>query len=285
MVHERMKLEKAIRRVIPSTARLTYNPIFKIIVDSFDLLPKLMYKEFSKIPPNHMRIRVGVANRFLANQVSYVNLGKDFWMYAFRAGLCRLDSTIVDIGCGCGRYTHHLRDYRFGSERFSGKYIGIDIDEEMLNWCRANFDSERFEFYRSDHGSKAYKAAGNSEAYYVLPLPEEAADFVFSTSLFTHLLEKELFNYARESYRVLKRDCFMAMACFSMDHPPPTLGNRHTFQFKSGNAYVESLAVPEAVVAYEEKFLLQIAREAGFRTSEMLIGGPNDWQHMLLCRK
>jgi len=284
-VHERMKLEKAIRRVIPSTSRLTYNPIFKMIVDSFDLLPKLMYKEVSKIPPNHLRIRVGVANRFLANHVSYVSGAKDFWMHAFHAGLCRLDSTIVDIGCGCGRYTHHLRDYRFGPERFSGKYIGIDIDEEMLNWCRRNFDSERFSFHRSNHDSKAYKAVGNPEAYYVLPMADEGADFVFSTSLFTHLLEKEVANYCRESYRVLKRDCFMAMACFSMDHPPPTFGDRHTFGFRMGNAHVESVSVPEAVVAYEEKFLLETAREAGFRTAEMSIGGREDWQHMLLCRK
>jgi SAM-dependent methyltransferase len=280
-----MKLQKAIRRAIPSTSRLTYNPLFKIVVDSFDLLPKLMYKEVSKIPPNHMRIRVGVANRLLANHVSYVSGAKDFWMHAFHAGVCRLDSTIVDIGCGCGRYAHHLRDYRFGSERFSGKYVGIDIDEEMLDWCRRNFDSERFSFYRSNHDSRAYKAVEKPDAQYALPIADESADFVFSTSLFTHLLEKELVNYTQESYRVLKRDCWMAMYCFSMDHPPPTFGDRHTFGFRMGNAHVESMSVPEAAVAYEEKFLLEMAREAGFRTAEMLIGGAEDWQPMLLCRK
>lgn len=280
-----MKLEKAIRRVIPSASRLTYNPVFKLIVDSFDLLPKFMYEEVSKIPPNHMRIRVGVANRFLANHVSYVSGAKDFWMHAFHAGLCRLDSTIVDLGCGCGRYAHHLRDYRFLAERFFGKYIGIDIDDEMLNWCRRNFDSERFAFYLSNHVSKAYKSIGKADASYVLPLADESADFVFSTSLFTHLLEKELVNYCQESYRVLKRNCFMSMFCFSMDHPPPTFGDRHTFRFRISNAYVESKAVPEAAVAYEEKFLLEIAREVGFRTAEMSIGGPEEWQPMLLCRK
>jgi len=89
----------------------------------------------------------------------------------------------------------------------------------------------------------------------------------------------------RESYRVLKRDCFMAMFCFSIDHAPPTFGDRHTFRFRIGNAYVESMSVPEAAIAYEEKFLLEMALEAGFRTAEMSIGGPEDWQHMLLCRK
>jgi len=283
-----MSCYKVLRRIVPSAARLTYNPIFKIIVNSFDLLPRHMYEEFSNIPPNHMRIRVGVgvgiAKRMFANHVTYVTEAKDFWIHAFHSGLCRLDSTIVDIGSGCGRYAQYLRDYRFLSERFTGNYIGIDIDEEMLNWCRRNFDSERFAFYRSNHDSKAYKAAGNPDAYYVLPLADEAADFVFSTSLFTHLLEKELVNYTRESYRVLKRDCFMAMFCFSMDHPPPTFGGRHTFRFRIGNAYVESMSVPDAAVAYEEKFLLEMALEARFRTTEILTG-PEDWQPMLLCRK
>jgi SAM-dependent methyltransferase len=279
-----MKLDRAIRRVIPSTARLTYNPLFKVLINSLDLLPNCMYEEFSRIPPNHMRVRVGVGNRIFANQIFYLNEARDFWTHAFHAGLFRLDSTIVDIGCGCGRFAHPLRDYQFKYETFSGRYVGIDIDEEMLNWCRANFDRTRFEFYRSEHASKAYNTKGGNDAYYELPLENSSADLVFSSSLFTHLLEKEIVNYCRESCRVLKPGCSMAMFCFSMDHPPPTFGDRHTFRFKMGNARVESLAVPEAAVAYEEKFLFQTARDAGFQTAEMLVG-PQDWQPVLLCRK
>jgi len=279
-----MKLERAIRRVIPSAARLTYNPLFKMVVDSFDLLPNCMYEEFSRIPPNHLRIRVGVGNRIFANQIFYLNEARDFWTHAFHAGLFRLDSTIVDIGCGCGRFAHPLRDYQFKHETFSGRYIGIDIDEEMLNWCRANFDRTRFEFYRSEHGSKTYNAKGSAGAYYKLPLEDESADLVFSSSLFTHLLENEMLNYYRESYRVLKPGCSMAMFCFSMDHPPPTFGNRHTFQFQMGNAWVETPAMPEAAVAYREDFLFQTARDIGFRSAQMLVG-PEDWQPVLLCRK
>jgi hypothetical protein len=47
---------------------------------------------------------------------------------------------------------------------------------------------------------------------------------------------------------------------------------------------VESLEVPEAAVAYEEKFLSAVAQAAGFRTAEIL-EAPGDWQPMLLCRK
>ena len=279
-----MKLEKAIRRFIPSASRLTYNPLFKVIVDSFDLLPKLVYEELSRIPPNHMRIRIGVGNRIFANHVIFVAGSKDFWMHAFHSGLCRLDSTVVDIGCGCGRYAHPLRDYRFKSERFTGKYIGIDIDEEMLAWCRNNYDAERFSFHRSEHSSKAYRGVENGNSYYELPVAEGAADFVFSTSLFTHLLEEQLGNYCQESYRSLKPGGYMAMACFSMDHLPPTYGHRHTFKSRIANAHVESLDVPEAAVAYEEKYLFAVARGAGFRTAEIL-EAPGDWQPVLLCRK
>jgi len=279
-----MKIDKVLRKVIPSAAKLTYNPIFKHLVNAVDFVPRRIFREFSNIPPNHLRIRVGVGNRILANHIFYLNEARDFWIHAIHSGLCRLDSHVLDIGCGCGRFAQHLRDYKFKQEIFSGRYVGIDIDEESLNWCRQNFDNERFSFHRSNHVSRAYNVAGKVEDSYVLPIDNESIDFVFSTSLFTHLLEPEMVNYYKESFRVLKPGGSMAMYCFSMDHPPPTFGDRHTFRFRIGNSHVESMAVPEAAVAYEEAFLFKVANETGFRSAEMIFA-PDDWQPMLLCRK
>jgi len=281
---------QALRRVVPSAPRLTYNPIFKSFVNLFDLLPTRLYAEFAKMPPNHLRIRVGLGSSILqsivANHAYYLTVGKNFWIHAFQLGLCQFHSTIVDIGCGCGRYAHHLRDYRFKSETFTGRYIGVDIDDEMLQWCRRSFDAERFEFHRSSHASSVYGNLdnGTANAYYVLPVKGETVDLVFSTSLFTHLLEKDLTNYCREGYRVLKQGGFMAMYCFCLDALPPTYGTRHTFAHRVGNAHVESVFYPEAAVAYDQKFLFEVARGAGFTTVE-LVSGPEDLQPMLLCRK
>jgi SAM-dependent methyltransferase len=200
-----MKIDKVLRKVIPSAAKLTYNPIFKHLVNAVDFVPRRIFREFSNIPPNHLRIRVGVGNRFLANHIFYLNEGRDFWVHAIHSGLCRLDSNVLDIGCGCGRFAQHLRDYKFKQEIFSGRYVGIDIDEECLNWCRQNFDSERFSFHRSNHVSKAYNVAGKGEDSYVLPIANESIDFVFSTSLFTHLLEPEMVNYYLSYARSLER--------------------------------------------------------------------------------
>lgn len=125
--------------------------------------------------------------------------------------------------------------------------------------------------------------AGKVEDDYVLPIGDEPIDFVFSTSVFTHLLEPEMVHYYKESFRVLKLGGYMAMYCFCMDHPPPTFGDRHTFRFRIGNSYVESMAIPEAAVAYEEAYLFKVANEIGFRCAEMMFA-PDDWQP-LLCRK
>jgi hypothetical protein len=129
-----------------------------------------------------------------------------------------------------------------------------------------------------------YVNSESGEDKYALPLTNGVADLVFSTSLFTHLLEDQLIDYCRESHRVLKLDAHMAMYCFCLDYPPPTFGDRHTFSHTIGNARVESIVLPEAAVAYSKEFLFRIAREAGFRTTEML-AGRDDLQPLLLCQK
>jgi len=277
-------LDRIVRRLVPSAARLTYNPLFKVVVNSFDVLPRLAFREFAVLPPNHLRIRVGVGNRILGNQVQFVAQPIGFWLHFMQAGICRLDSTIVDIGCGCGRYAQFLRDYRYKAERFSGRYIGIDVDIEMLEWCRRNFDEQRFTFHQSTDASRAYHAPGSRADHYRLPVSDNNADFVFGASLLTHLLEPALVNYCRESFRVLKPGGHLVLYFYSMDHPPPTLGDRHTFRFQLGNAHVENLALPEAAVAYREAFLVSILRDAGFQSVDVQTM-TGDRQPILLCRK
>jgi len=279
-----MGVNGLVRRLVPSISRLTYNPAVKAFLGLFDILPKLLFRELRDLPPNYMRVRIGVENRVFANHLVYLERGKDLWLYAFAEGMCGLDSTIVEIGCGCGRRTHHLRDLKVHSERFSGKYVGIDIDEEMLAWCRANFDAPRFQFLNSTHDSRSYVNRSATDAYYTIPLEDGSVDFVLATSLLTHLLEEQMMNYFRESARVLKPGCYMAMTCFCLDYRPRTLGDRHTFKHRIGNAHVESLAQPEAAVGYTEAFLFESAREAGFSEARIL-HGETDVQHLLLCRR
>jgi ubiquinone/menaquinone biosynthesis C-methylase UbiE len=278
-----MPFEKQLRAIVPSTAALTYNPAFKILSSAFDIFPKIIFKEFRNLPPNYMRIRIGAGNRLFANQIVYLTAAQNFWYYMFAHEMINNKSTIVDIGSGCGRYAHHIRDYIFKGEMFTGKYHGIDIDNEMLEWCRKNFD-DRFQFTHSSHTSKTYENTNPGDKFFRLPLNDDSADLVFSTSLYTHLLENEIENYTRESFRVLKDGAYMAMYVFSMDSPPPTFGGRHTFAHRIGPAYVESLENPEAAVAFKDKYLLDLAKRCGFEDAK-IVTVKGEAQPMFLARK
>lgn len=272
-----------LRKYVPSVAKLTYNPVFAALLSAPDIVPGKLFREFRKLPPNRMRARVGVGNRIFANQVMYLLRGYPMWMYALACGYVALDSSIVEIGCGIGRRSHIMRDFRFHDVRFTGKYLGIDIDPDMIAWCRANFD-DRFEFALSSHSSEAYR---NTEArkddYYVIPRDDSSVDFVFSTSLLTHLLEPEVHNYFAESARILKPGKRMMMSCFAIDFRPKKLNDRYTFAHRIGPAYVESVEVPEAAVAFESEWLIAAAKEAGFQSAEIM-HDPDDVQHMLVAQ-
>ena len=193
-----VSLDRALRKLFPSTSKLTFNPVFRVAVNAFDVLPRLVFPEFRALPPNHLRIRVGVGNRILNNQTHFLLHARDFWMFVFSEGIATMDADILDIGVGCGRWAHWLRDYNFRGRRFTGSYVGVDIDEEAIAWCQKNYDAERFRFYVSSDTSVSYNHTAGGQSVYRIPLADGSFDLVFSNSLLTHLLENELENYLRE---------------------------------------------------------------------------------------
>jgi SAM-dependent methyltransferase len=276
--------ERLIRKLFPSTSKLTFNPLFKFLVDASDLPGKLVFPGFRKLPPNHLRIRVGVGNEVFNNQLRYLVEPNNFWIELLAAKRIDLNSTIIDIGSGCGRTAHILRDYSSISDRFNGSYVGIDIDAEMIAWCNSHFDSRRFRFLLSTDGSKSYNRAGLDDEPYRIPEPDGIAHLVFSNSLFTHLLEPQARNYIKESFRLLRPGGSIHHSVFCIDYPPPAVGSRYTFSHRIGNAIVESLAQPEAAVAYTEAFLLSLVSEAGFVDAK-IVHEPGTWQPRLVAWK
>ena len=91
-------LDRALRKLFPSTSKLTFNPLFRAAVNSFDVVPRLIFPEFRTLPPNHLRIRIGVGNRILNNQTHFLVHARDFWMFVFSEGIATMHSEILDIG-------------------------------------------------------------------------------------------------------------------------------------------------------------------------------------------
>lgn len=274
MVKRSRRWDGLFRKFFPSTATLSRNPLFKIAGAVNDRVWRLFFSDFRQLPPNHLRVRVGVGNQLFNNQLLCLKSGTNYWFNAFAHGLCKFDSNIVEIGCGYGRKPMHLKNYEMQGEKYTGQYLGVDIDPELLNYARSIFPSPQFTFQLTPHQSKTYMPNGKSTESTPCRIERDdnSQDFVFSTSLFTHLLEQELVNYVEESYRVLRSGGVMQMNFFWYDYlqNAGVLGSRWTFAHAMGLARVESPEYPEAAVAYLGSDMTDLCKRIGFQRVELL---------------
>ena len=274
-----MRLDYAIRRCAPSVAKISYAPILGLALDAIASALALPFRELRDIPPNHLRIRIGVGNRVIANHVHFLEMGSGVWMDFLSRQYCTFNSDIVELGCGCGRIARPLK-----GAWFQGTYVGVDIDSEMIEYCRSHFPKERFRFVHSPHKSATYSsrrqktAPGKSAALRIADA--NSKDFIFSISLYSHLLEEELLEYLQESARILRVGGIMQMTFFCMDHI--NLGDRWTFKRAKGNSYIENQKYPEAAVAYTENYIRKLVGEIGFGEITVL---PRTVQSSLIARK
>jgi SAM-dependent methyltransferase len=270
------KHDRTYRKLVPSVARLSYNPVVKIAGDAIARMLALPFPELRDLPPNHLRIRVGAGNRIFNGHVDFFQASTRCWLVFLSQKYCTSSSDVVELGCGCGRIARALKD-PWWDPWFKGTYVGVDIDQEMIEYCRNNFPAPCFQFVLSPHKSVTYssnKSCAVRETADNLTIADpESKDFVYSFSLFTHLLETEVLDYLQETYRTLRIDGIMYMTFFCMEHVE--LGRRWTFQHQRGNAYVESLRYPEAAVAYHEVFMTEAVRSCGFREVTVLKGAPS----------
>ncbi len=260
------KHDRIFRQLVPSVAKLSYNPVVKTAGNAIAWILALPFPDLRDLPPNHLRIRIGAGNRIFNGHVNFIRDGNELWLLFLSRKYCTSNSDVVELGCGCGRVARPLRDPPW-SPWFEGTYVGVDIDNEMIEYCRNNFPAGRFQFILSPHNSKTYSqdnsCATSITAFELTIAPPGSKDFVYSLSLYSHLLEAEVVDYLRETYRILRDDGIMYMTFFCIEHVE--LGRRWTFQHRRGNAYVESTRYPEAAVAYHEAFMTKLVANCGFQ--------------------
>ena len=281
-----MVSERWLRKLVPSTAVLSRSAWFyplSVINDwTVGAACRLIMKR--RFPPMRYISRTG-CNDVLSPYFFYLTHGVNFWMYAFAQGWAKLDSRIVDIGSGCGKSAATLRDFEYMGERFEGQYFGFDVDADMVRWCQQNFDPERFTFRKIDSFNAVYNPAGQADLGTRLEGCEDSSiDLVMSQSLFSHLLERELRAYVKESARVLRPGGIMAMTFFCMDdlRALNLVGGRWSFAHRRQAAYIENERYPEAAVAYDKVWMEQVCREAGFSRVETVLPA---YQSTVLCVK
>jgi SAM-dependent methyltransferase len=176
---------------------------------------------------------------------------------------------VLDIGSGIGRMAIPLTQYL---QPGVASYDGVDIVAPGVAWCRENVSVHYpdFRFHHLDCTHPVYNPDGKLPAVSRLPFEDHGFDFIFLTSVITHLSLPEVGFYAAEIARLLAPGGRALVTAFLMNAPARAAlargGGRLPFAAEGGgpehHAYADS---PLAAVAFDEDALLSTFFRAGLR--------------------
>jgi SAM-dependent methyltransferase len=182
---------------------------------------------------------------------------------------------VLDIGSGIGNLAIGLLDFLHGG------FDGIEIHEEAVAWCQHAITPRHptFRFHRADLSSGAYNPGGHaSPDTYRFPFPDRSFDFIFLSSVFTHMLPATVEHYVREISRMLAPGGVCVASYFLLtDETRVAVNEGRSFMsfsvaHPSGLCRLHDAAVPEAAVALEEAFIERIHEQAGLRVKNIRRG-------------
>ncbi len=93
------------------------------------------------------------------------------------------DVALLDVGCGTKLTKAVLED---GLP--IGRYVGVDVSADIIDFLTASIDDPRFEFHHLDAHNDRYNPGGRPlQAFERLPVGDEGFDVISLFSVFTHL--------------------------------------------------------------------------------------------------
>lgn len=195
-------------------------------------------------------------------------VGEEYFKYFVEKGHLKPTDCVLEVGSGFGRMAIPLTTYL----KEEGHYEGVDIIKDGVNWCQSKFTPKfpNFQFQRIDVYNDRYHPKGFQKASeFVFPFETNTFDFVYLTSIFTHMFPKDMENYLSEISRVLKPNGRCLITYFLLKQSTPVLVNadQSIFSFKHAYAhhYVEDINHPEYAVAYEEAFVRDLYKKVNLK--------------------
>ncbi len=235
------------------------------------------------LPPRRLRF-VGAGD--------FRQTGQQLARLLIDVGGLRMTDRVLDVGCGIGRVAIPLTSYL--DKRAT--YDGFDVVKRAIRWCSHAITREHpnFRFHLVDVANSEYRSRGGAAAGFCFPFADGAFDFVFATSVFTHLLAEEMRRYIAESARVLAPGGRLLATFFLLnDVSLAALPVRDVYNFPHVRGVMRLLDPenPGVGVAIEEEVAFRFLRDAGFRIERIDYGqwsGRRDFvtfQDVVVCTR
>lgn len=250
-------------------------------------LPQDLFSKRHPLMPPKGLIFTGAGN--------YIAIGQQFFSYFKKHGEITPESSILDIGSGIGRMAIPFTEFLSSK----GCYEGFDIVKKGVNWCTENISKKfpNFNFklipLRNDLYNLSTKEIASELKF---PYKNECFDFVFLTSVFTHMLPHDLENYVQEIHRVLKKNKKCLATFFILDEESELSmikNGRKNFPYSIGNYSLMDKSVKEANVGYQKDYILDLFAKNGFEITNLFRGNwsgmkpgeLNEHQDILIIKK
>jgi ubiquinone/menaquinone biosynthesis C-methylase UbiE len=209
-----------------------------------------------------------------AGNADFKQSGAEFRETAVGKGL-KPGHRVLDLGCGVGRFAVALSEFLDDD----GSYVGLDTDRKSIAVCNEWIGSKlpNFSFVWADVFNTKYNPRAEAKAAgYRFPFEDGAFDFVFTNSLFTHLVPDDARHYFHEVGRVLRAGGRTLNTMFllnevSLPRAESRTGKRALHEFGEV-ARVRNPERPEAWIGLDEDFVRQLHAEAGLRIEDVRYG-------------
>jgi ubiquinone/menaquinone biosynthesis C-methylase UbiE len=268
--------------LLPAPVRLFARRLYYLPIDSFEFIAG---RRPQGVPPR---------GKIFIGHGDYVKVGEKYLTYFQELAGLQPQHAVLDVGCGIGRMalplTHFLNE--------KGSYSGFDIVKNGIDWCNKNIASKypNFRFQYTGLYNQLYNTSDKADARnFVFPYDDSKFDFVFLTSVFTHMMPAEVEHYLNEIGRVLKPGATSLMSFFIVNCESEDLMIKRpthmNFPINKGFYRLHSSQVDTANVAYDEEWLLGKLEQAGLKMENIKYGQwcgraiYFDYQDLIICRK
>lgn len=206
------------------------------------------------------------------------------------------NTRLLDVGSGVGRIAVGLVNFIFPP---NGSYDGIEIVKDGVDWCQKNITKRypHFRFKHIDIYNKFYNKDGKIQSSaFKFPFDNETFDLVVLTSVFTHMLEKDIVQYLLEIERVLKPGGTVYATMFLLNDESKQLlkEGRSTLPMYPFTtvSQVQDLNMPEMAISFEEVWVKDAIAGAGLVLKDFIRYGSwagrinyYDYQDTLVLKK